>query len=189
MESAPRVENAVRSKRSSVWVDFAPFGAIALVLAMIVLGGRAADRAPIAKGTPLPRIDAAGWLNLPAGKAFDPTGRVAVVDCWATWCAPCRAALPELARIARKYRPLGVEFVGLTRETERDVDVIRRVIRETDGFDWPVGYGVERFYRELKVEFLPTLIVFDRDGKATYSHAGAGGEAALEAALDAALAR
>ena len=181
---------ASTTKRGNLVADLAPFAAIALVLGMILLGSRATDSAPVAAGTPLPRIDAAGWLNLPEGtEAAATAGKVVVIDCWATWCGPCREALPELARVARKYRPLGVEFVGLTRETELDLESIRGVVESTKGFDWPVGYGVERFYRELDIEYLPTLIVFDRAGKATFSHAGAGNMAPLEAALDAALAQ
>jgi thiol-disulfide isomerase/thioredoxin len=147
---------------------------------------RNATAPPVAPGTPMPRLEVAGWLNLPPGESFDPTGKIVVVDLWATYCGPCRAEIPRLARIAAQYRPLGVEFIGLTDETERDLDRVRGFIDQTPGFDWPVGYGAIRFMAALNITRIPTVIVFGKDGRAIWSNGGTFG---LEAALDAALAK
>jgi len=142
---------------------------------------------PVAPGTPMPPLEVAGWLNLPAGESFDPAGKIVVVDIWATWCPPCRAEMPRLAKVARQYRPLGVEFVGLTSETEEDVPQIEEFIDDTPRFDWPVGYGANDFWNALRIESVPTTIVFGPDGRARWSAAGAG-QPGLEEALDEALA-
>jgi thiol-disulfide isomerase/thioredoxin len=143
--------------------------------------------APIKPGTPMPPLEMDGWLNLPEGESFDPAGKIVVVDLWATWCPPCRVEMPRLAEVAKRYRPLGVEFVGLTSETERDLPQIQEFIADTPGFDWPVGYGAMDFWNALEIPGVPTIIVFGRDGKARWSAAGAG-QPGLEAALDEALA-
>jgi thiol-disulfide isomerase/thioredoxin len=162
----------------AVWVGF---GLVARTLRPF------SDSPPIEPGTPMPPIEMAGWLNLPAGESFDPAGKIVVVDLWATWCPPCRAEMPRLAEVAKRYRPLGVEFVGLTSETERDLPVVREFIADTPGFDWPVGYGAMDFWNALEIPGVPTIIVFGRDGRARWSAAGAG-QPGLEAALDEALA-
>ena len=141
---------------------------------------------PVAVGTPLPALNVAGWLNLPAGESFDPTGKIVVVDCWATWCGPCRKEMPRLAAIAEQYRPLGVEFIGLTDEIEKDLPRIRSFIESVPGFTWPVGYGAFKFIAALDIRQIPTVIVFGPDGRAIWSNVGSYG---LEPILDAALAK
>jgi thiol-disulfide isomerase/thioredoxin len=162
----------------AVWVGF---GLVARTLRPF------SDSPPIKPGTPMPPMEMAGWLNLPEGESFDPAGKIVVVDLWATWCPPCRAEMPRLAEVAKRYRPLGVEFVGLTSETERDLPVVREFITDTPEFDWPVGYGAIDFWNALEIPGVPTIIVFGRDGRARWSAAGAG-QPGLEAALDEALA-
>jgi thiol-disulfide isomerase/thioredoxin len=156
------------------------------IVVLAACGPRSSTAPPVPLGTPMPRLTVAGWLNLPAGESFDPTGKIVVVDLWATYCGPCRAEMPRMARIAAQYQPLGVEFVGLTDETAADVPGIRGFIDQTPGFDWPVGYGAIEFMAALDIRAIPTVIVFGPDGRALWSGIGTFG---LEAALDNALAR
>src|SRR5215468_1067601 len=58
-------------------------------------------------------------INLLDGKntkLADYSGKVLVVDLWATWCGPCVQEIPHLMEIAREYKDRGVEVLGLTRE-------------------------------------------------------------------------
>jgi thiol-disulfide isomerase/thioredoxin len=159
---------------------------LAGVLAVVVVRLQKANTTgPVPPGTPLPSLDAVSWLNVPEGETVDPAGKIVVVDCWATWCGPCRAALPHLALASAHYEPLGVQFIGVTGETEADVATIEELIESTPGFDWPVAYDGNDFLKALNVRVIPTVIVFDADGRATWSGVGSDG---LESALDAALA-
>jgi thiol-disulfide isomerase/thioredoxin len=166
------------------WTD--NLGAVVLVavLAVLVLrlvgrGGGGAEPVPV--GTPLPSFGATGWLNMPAGEEPDAAEKIVVVDCFATWCGPCKADLPHMANVAADYRRRGVEFVSLTQETAEDLPRLESLIKGTPGFDWPVGYGAFDFMNALNVKFIPTVVLFGRDGKARWSGAGSHG---LEAALD-----
>src|SRR4051812_16546324 len=41
-------------------------------------------------------------------------GKVVVVDCWATWCVPCRQAFPKTVEMAKTYADKGVVVVSMS---------------------------------------------------------------------------
>lgn len=44
------------------------------------------------------------------------SGKVLLVNLWATWCGPCRRETPELVKLHKEYQGRGVEMVGLSTE-------------------------------------------------------------------------
>jgi thiol-disulfide isomerase/thioredoxin len=73
-------------------------------------------------GIPVKKPDNIEWLmSLKAkdldGKDFDiPENKgkaLTVYNVWATWCSPCVAELPELAKIAKDYESKGVRVIGV----------------------------------------------------------------------------
>lgn len=53
-------------------------------------------------------------------------GKPLVVNFWATWCPPCREEMPELARLAEKYRATGLGVVGIASDDADEVRVFAR---------------------------------------------------------------
>ena len=43
-------------------------------------------------------------------------GKVIVLNFWATWCAPCKAEMPEITHVYAAYHERGVEFLGAAYE-------------------------------------------------------------------------
>lgn len=48
-------------------------------------------------------------------------GKVLVVNFWATWCPPCRKEIPAFSALSRKYAGKGVQFVGVSIDTAKNV--------------------------------------------------------------------
>ena len=68
-------------------------------------------------------------------------GKIAVLDCWASWCAPCRRHSIELIPVYEKYKDKGFTVVGVAREYET-LDDMKAAI-ESDGYPWIQLYDLD----------------------------------------------
>lgn len=112
-------------------------------------------------------------------------GKVLVCNFWATWCAPCREEIPMLVAAQRKYRPRGVEIVGIA------VDNGAKVRQFSASFDisYPIllaeASGLD-LMRQLgnRAGGLPYTVIADRQGALVHRKLGALKTAELEAWLE-----
>lgn len=114
-------------------------------------------------------------------------GKVVLLDFWATWCGPCRAAVPHLQALHMKHVKAGLRVVGMNNqeelETVREYEEKAR-ISYTSCLD-PDG-AVARAYG---VRGLPTLVVVDKAGRVVWRGSGFSPQSAaqLNAAVEEAL--
>ncbi|MCT2592092.1 TlpA family protein disulfide reductase [Streptomyces sp. N2-109] len=99
----------------------------------------------------------------------DYRGKIVVLNVWGSWCAPCRAEAPHMAKVAKDTKPKGVEFIGIN---TRDLDKANaRAFERTYDIDYPSffdpsGKQVRRFpSNTLSPQTIPSTVVLDRDGK------------------------
>ena len=70
----------------------------------------------------------------------DFSGKVFVINLWATWCGPCRREIPEYEEVRKVYAARGVEFIALTTEDPRsDEERVKKFVREM-GFGFRIGW-------------------------------------------------
>jgi thiol-disulfide isomerase/thioredoxin len=100
----------------------------------------------------------------------DWSGKVVLVNFWATWCPPCLAEIPDLIQIQEKYRD-HVVVVGIS-EDEGAIDVVRQ-FAEDKGINYPIVMATPEL-RQLfpGVIALPTTFALDRQGRLARKHVG-----------------
>lgn len=94
----------------------------------------------------------------------DLKGKVVLLDFWATWCGPCRAALPHMQKIAKKFEgePLVVLSVSLDQDEQKWKDFIAK-----NGMTWPQyldGGFTGPVARMFTVNAIPHTFTIDADG-------------------------
>jgi thiol-disulfide isomerase/thioredoxin len=94
----------------------------------------------------------------------DLQGKVVLLDFWATWCGPCREALPHMRKLAKNFegQPLVVLSISLDRDEWRWKDFIAR-----NGMTWPQyrdGDFSGPIARMFAVNAIPHTFTIDADG-------------------------
>lgn len=97
------------------------------------------------------------------------SGRVLILNFWATWCAPCVAEMPSLARLEELTEDLGVALACVSQEAGAKVREF--VARRDIGVPvYIVQDGVPDCFR---VRAIPATFVLDRNGRIMLRHLGA----------------
>ncbi len=124
-------------------------------------------------------------------------GKVVVVDCWATWCVPCRKAFPETVKLSKAYADKGVVVMSLSFDEPVKGQVPDKVkeflVKQDAQFENMLSSldisedGAEAF--DIAEGSLPHFKLYGKDGK-LFQKFGSGKEFTheeIEAAVKAAL--
>ncbi len=116
----------------------------------------------------------------------DLQGKVVLLDFWATWCAPCREALPHMQQVAKKFKdePLVILSVSLDSNEQAWKEFIEKhemtwLHYRDGGFTGPIS-------RMFAVNAIPHTFTIDTDGVLQEEHIG---DASIEGKLKKLIAR
>lgn len=102
----------------------------------------------------------------------DYRGRILVLDLWATWCQPCREAIPHFVKLDEKFRNKKVEVVGISMDNPdnpvKSLKVVRKFVDE-NGVEYAMAMGNRSVMNQLAPgQKLPTVLFIDSKGRVRY---------------------
>ncbi|TWT46068.1 Thiol-disulfide oxidoreductase ResA [Phycisphaerae bacterium RAS1] len=131
-------------------------------------------------------------LPTPEGKTVvlkELKGKVVVLDFWATWCGPCKKAMPGIQKMHEKFKDKGVLIYGVNTWQKRKPQDDPAKFMKDNGYSYGLLLNGDDVAEAYKVNGIPTFYVIGPDGKVVFGGSGAGPEieeqlaAAIEKAL------
>ena len=99
-------------------------------------------------------------------------GKILVVDIWATWCAPCRKAIPDFKRLQHEFKNKNVSVLGISVDSPENpigsrADV--QAVAKQMSFNYPCGLGDNSVLNQVPGQTsLPMTLFIDENGTVQY---------------------
>jgi thiol:disulfide interchange protein DsbD len=144
--------------------------------------------APAGRGQAPGAAPAIGVFSKLDGGALDTStfsGKVVVVNFWATWCVPCIGEIPGFNKLNQQLGGKGVVVLGVSMD-EEGAERVRPFLKKHP-MDYLVALGSDAVSKQYGLNELPVTIVIDRSGKQVKRFEGFTAEDVLQAAVQQAL--
>jgi peroxiredoxin len=94
----------------------------------------------------------------------DYLGKIVIVDFWATWCAPCRMAIPELVELQNDYGS-DLVIIGISLDQPYTRQNLKPFI-ESYGINYPIVLGTMEVVEAYgNIRGIPTSFVLNQEGE------------------------
>jgi thiol-disulfide isomerase/thioredoxin len=157
---------------SRIWWILALVFVSGWCLYLFFFGPRSPRSVPVLEGTALSKPADYNWTLYDLDGRTVPfaqnRGKTVFLNVWATWCPPCVAELPSIARLARTPRLDQVAFVCVS--IDRDAETVRRYIQ---GKDWPMTVlHATSLPQAFSTDGIPATFLIAPDGRIAASYLG-----------------
>lgn len=93
------------------------------------------------------------------------TGKVVLIDFWASWCPPCRRDMPNMVEVYKQYKSKGFEIVGISLDSK--ADAWAKGIKDLN-ITWPQLSDLQGWKNAgaalYGVNSIPHTVLVDKDG-------------------------
>lgn len=127
-----------------------------------MLAAVSASGADLVLGKPIPVIEAKLLDGSGAIRVGPDTGKVSIINFWATWCAPCRAETPAIQTYYDRHKSQGLQVLAISMDNPRDLDEVRKLAQS---FTFPIALKGDADFKGLgRIWCMPSTFVIDRNG-------------------------
>ncbi len=99
-------------------------------------------------------------------------GKIVVLEFWATWCPPCKATIPELVALQRKYAEKGLVVLGVSIDEGDNLPSKLSAFSKENKMNYPILIGNEEISRAYGVISIPVTVLIGRDNRIISSYKG-----------------
>jgi len=126
------------------------------------------------KGQKLPSIDVKNLDGETVDiSTYSETGQITIISFWATWCAPCKKELNNIAEVYEEWvEDYNVKLVAISVDDSRNASKVKTYI---NGQSWEYDVLLDSnsdLKRALNFPTVPFTLLLDKDGKIVYRHSG-----------------
>lgn len=91
-------------------------------------------------------------------------GKYVYIDCWATWCGPCKGEIPHLEKLEKEYEGKNIVFVSISQD--KSVERWKKFVKEKNMHGVQLNSGGDRvFYEFFGITGIPHFILIGKNGE------------------------
>ncbi|MCD6446038.1 TlpA family protein disulfide reductase [Candidatus Bathyarchaeota archaeon] len=175
---AERIKREKEPKKGKGWTKTKIFGVLFLVSILLVVGTYATwQNSQPQNESELPHL-----YVLTDSDFSEFRGKIVVIDCFATWCDPCKTEFSYLRQIYDKYNHSEVVVISVGSSGD-SVTELRKFKRDFN-MTWLVAHDTVGVFDKYGVIAIPKLIILDQNGNIYYQHEGVTDASTLSVKID-----
>ncbi|MBV4357611.1 TlpA family protein disulfide reductase [Pinibacter aurantiacus] len=106
-------------------------------------------------------------------------GKYVLIDFWASWCGPCRQAIPKVKELYEKYKDKGLDIVSVSIDDSKKAWA---KAMEEEGMPWKQLLSPDKnaTMKNFLFSGIPTIYLIDKQGKIVSKYTGFSADSAKE---------